>query len=242
MGDGLVGAVYGGDVRGVAGLLEGGARVDAVDEDGRTALYVASVQGEAAIVRLLLAGGADPGRLSADADLPLCAAACGGYAEVVRALLGAGALPDLREEFGFTALTWAVRWGHGETVEVLLDGGADPDLPGPDGVPPLVAAARRGAPASVRALLAHGARDITAALAEARTWRNRDVEAELRAGLAETYGRDQETRTTRARHDDGTETITVDVLRNGTPSAGNSQENGHAAIVALLEAAASGTD
>ncbi|MFJ6567136.1 ankyrin repeat domain-containing protein [Streptomyces sp. NPDC091292] len=240
MGDQLVEAVYQGDERGLARVLESGVEVDSAGDDGLTALYVASVQGEAALVRLLLAAGADPDRLSADADLPLCGAACGGYAEVVRALLGAGARPDLREEHGFTALTWAVRQGHGETVDALLDGGADPDLPGPDGVPPLVAAARRGGPASVRALLAHGARDRAAALAEARDWRDRDVEAELRAGLVEAYGPDKETRTTRTRHADGTETIEVEVLRDGTPAAGNNQENGHAAIVALLETSGTG--
>ncbi|MFD0511109.1 ankyrin repeat domain-containing protein [Streptomyces aureus] len=141
---GLFDAVYGGDEDAVVRALRAGAAADEPDDEGRTALYLASVSDEPGIVRLLLSAGADPDRLSSGTDLPLCGAACGGHTEVVRALLAADARVDLREEFGFTAMAWALQRGHERVVRALLDGGADPQLPGPGGGLPLVAAARRG--------------------------------------------------------------------------------------------------
>lgn len=225
----------------VVRALRAGARAESSDEEGTTALYLASVQDRVGAVRLLLAAGADPDRASGPgaSDLPLCGAACGGHTEVVEALLSAGARPDLREEFGFTALRWAVGLGHAATVELLLAHGADPLLPGPQGEAMLVLAARRGSPRTVRALLAHGAGTagqepvVALALAEARRIAGLDPERELRRQLEEAYGSGIETVTLRGRRD-GEETMTVEVLRDGVPSAGADQHMGHGEIAALL--------
>ncbi|MEV1047285.1 ankyrin repeat domain-containing protein [Streptomyces sp. NPDC049916] len=230
------------DENAVVRALRAGARAESSDEEGTTALYLATVLDRPGAVRLLLAAGADPDRASGPeaGDLPLCGAACGGHTEVVQALLSAGARPDLREEFGFTALRWAVGLGHAPTVEALLAGGADPLLPGPEGEPMLVLAARRGSARTVRALLAHGAgaipgqADVVArALAEALRLAALDPERELLVRLEEAYGPGLDAV---VRHEgrDGEETVTVELLRDGVPSAGADQHTGHAEIAALL--------
>ncbi|WP_228993194.1 ankyrin repeat domain-containing protein [Streptomyces sp. DH8] len=229
----------------VVRALRAGASAEASDEEGTTALYLASVQDLPGTVRLLLAAGADPDRASGPeaGDLPLCGAACGGHTEVVRALLSAGARPDLREQFGFTALRWAVGLGHASTVEALLAGGADPLLPGPQGEAMLVLGAQRGSARTVRALLAHGAGArgqeavVALALTEARRIAALDAERELRRRLEEGYGSGIET-VTRRELRDGEETIAVEVVRDGAPMAGVDQHTGHGEVAALLEEAA----
>ncbi|MFD3982356.1 ankyrin repeat domain-containing protein [Streptomyces griseus] len=229
------------DENAVVRALRSGASAESSDEEGTTALYLASVQDRLEAVRLLLAAGADPNRASGPeaSDLPLCGAACGGHTEVVEALLSAGARPDLREEFGFTALRWAVGLGHAGTVEVLLSRGADPLLPGPQGESMLVLAAQRGSRRTVRALLAHGAgaagqeSAVALALAEARRIASLDPEQELRRRLEESYGSDIETVTLHDRRD-GEETMAVELLRDGVPAAGTDQHTGHGEIAVLL--------
>ncbi|MEU2574464.1 ankyrin repeat domain-containing protein [Streptomyces anulatus] len=229
------------DENAVVRALRSGAPAESSDEEGTTALYLASVQDLLGAVRLLLVAGADPNRASGPgaSDLPLCGAACGGHTEVVEALLSAGARPDLREEFGFTALRWAVGLGQARTVEALLAHGADPLLPGPQGEAMLVLAAQRGSLRTVRALLAHGAGAagqepvVALALAEARRIAALDPERELRRRLEESYGSGIETVTLHD-HRDGEETIAVELLRDGVPSAGTDQHTGHGEIAVLL--------
>ncbi|MEU3598052.1 ankyrin repeat domain-containing protein [Streptomyces sp. NPDC006798] len=233
----LITAVYEGDRAAIARLLAAGASPEAADEDGGTALYLAAVlDGDEESVRLLLAAGADPERPSEDGDSPLCGAAVHGRTGVVRALLTAGARPDAPEPDGFTAMTWAVREGHAETVRALLEHGADPALPSRHGELPLVGAAVRGSAATVRILLEHGAPGRDAALTEARTWRERDVAAELRTVLTASYEGPLETVTRLEEGPDGTNVV-VEVVRDGIPRAGASRGTGHAEIVALLETA-----
>lgn len=122
----LVGAARAGDVPALRRLLRAGARVDAPDRYGTTALYAACVQGAAPAVRALLDAGASPSLESGSGDegTPLCAAACWGYADVVAELLRYGADPAQREDggHGLSPLAWADRCGH-EHVAELLGGG-----------------------------------------------------------------------------------------------------------------------
>lgn len=225
------------DENAVVRALRAGASAESSDEEGTTALYLASVQELPGTVRLLLAAGADPNRASGPgaSDLPLCGAACGGHAEVVEALLSAGAEPDLSEEFGFTALRWAAGLGHARVAETLLVHGADPSLPGPQGEVPLVVAARRGSVHTVRALLRHGARGLSLALDEARHMLTVDVEQELRNGLRRLYGDEGHGNTVRRVPVDGGVTVTVQLLREGEPFASQDLQTGHGAIATLLE-------
>ncbi|MEU9604212.1 ankyrin repeat domain-containing protein [Streptomyces sp. NPDC048057] len=238
----LFAAVHEGDADAVVRALRSGVPADATDEDDQTALYVAALHNDLDVVRLLLAAGADPERPSGDdgGDLPLCGAAVGGHAQVCRALLAAGARPDTAESMGFRALTWAVQQGYATTARVLLEAGADPDLPGPGGEPPLVVAARRGSPRTVRALLDHGAAahraTLTAALAEARPWLERDVAQEVRTTLLDTWD-DVSGTVTRRITEEGGVTVVVEVLRDGRTVGGRESQTGHPAVVTLLESA-----
>lgn len=225
------------DENAVVRALRAGASAESSDEEGTTALYLASVQDLPGAVRLLLAAGADPDRASGPeaGDLPLCGAACGGHTEVAEALLSAGADPDLSEEFGFTALRWAAGLGHARVAETLLAQGADPDLPGPQGEVPLVVAARRGSAHTVRALLLRGARGHSPALEEARRMLTLDVEQELRAALRRAYGDEGHASAVRRARVDGGVTVTVELLRGGEPFASQDLQTGHGAIATLLE-------
>ncbi|MFI6649586.1 ankyrin repeat domain-containing protein [Streptomyces sp. NPDC050529] len=240
-GPSLFDALYEGE-NAVVRLLRAGVPAESVDEDGASALYLAAVSDRPGVVRLLLAAGADPDRACGpeSGDLPLCGAACGGHTEVVETLLAAGARPDLREQFGFTALRWAVGLGHARTAEVLLAYGADACLPGPEGESPLLLAARRGSLPTVRVLLRHGAGAaegaVEEALGEARRMLDTDLEQEMRAGLRELYGDGDAYEVVVDRTVvDGGETLTVELVRDGRPSAGRDQQTGHGAIATVLE-------
>ncbi|WP_415950995.1 ankyrin repeat domain-containing protein [Streptomyces sp. KLOTTS4A1] len=229
----LFAAVFDGDETTALRLLRSGADPDAADEDGATLLYLAAMTNRPGLVRLLLAAGADPARLSSGADLPLCGAACAGHHEAVRALLAAGAAPDQAEEGGFTALAWAVQLGHADTAGALLAAGADPERPGPDGVTPLVSAVRRGSLGCVKALLAQGARPTQEALSEAWRWLAADVEAVLRAEVAERAGPGE--LFVRRVPEYGGITVCVEVLRADGGGFGREQQTGHGAIATILE-------
>lgn len=240
--DELFTAIYEGEENTVARLLRAGVSAHAVDEDGETALHLAAVEDRSGIVRLLLAAGAEPNRGSGPdrRELPLCAAAAWGHTETVAALLSAGAEPDAREEFGSTALLWAAGNGHATTADALLSHGADATLTSGRGESPLVLAARGGSPATVRVLLEHGAGETErrAALAEARKWLDLDIAEELGAGLRRTYGEGHEVVTRQLMSEDGTATVTVELLRDGEPFAGQERQTGHRSIMALLEGGA----
>ncbi|MFJ2413825.1 ankyrin repeat domain-containing protein [Streptomyces brevispora] len=237
----LFDALYEGDDA-VVRLLRAGVPAESSDENGASALYLAAVSDRPGVVRLLLAAGADPDRACGpeSGDLPICGAACGGHTEVVEALLAAGARPDLPEQFGFTALRWAVGLGHAQTAWTLLAHGADPCLPGPEGESPLVLATRRGSLETVRALLRHGAGATRGALEEALDEALRvldvDLEQEMRGGLRDAYG-DTDAHQVSVRRDvvDGGETLTVELVRDGEPFAGQDRQTGHGAIATLLE-------
>jgi hypothetical protein len=81
----------------VKNLIDGGADIDGVDENGRPTaepLCVAATHGQVEIVKLLLASGANPNvpdSLDCNESRPLCIAAWAGKLEVVKVLLEAGA-------------------------------------------------------------------------------------------------------------------------------------------------------
>ncbi|KAJ1830315.1 hypothetical protein LPJ63_005010 [Coemansia sp. RSA 2711] len=82
-----------GDADSVLRMLRDGARVDAADESGRTALHVASAAGNAQTVRLLVHMGAPVDAADFRGNTPLMLAATGARTEVVMLLLEAGADP-----------------------------------------------------------------------------------------------------------------------------------------------------
>ena len=103
-------------------LLRGGARVDAKNGFGDTAIMVAALNGNLVVVKKLFARGAE---INPRGWTPLSYAATNGQAEVVRYLLEIGANVNAPSANGTTPLMMAVRGGHAETVELLLSKGAD---------------------------------------------------------------------------------------------------------------------
>lgn len=90
----LTAAAAAGDAAAVSALLAAGAKPDASDADGATALHWAADAGTVAAVRALLAGGAAVDAVDGDGATPLMYAALRGHADAATALLDAGADPD----------------------------------------------------------------------------------------------------------------------------------------------------
>lgn len=107
----------------LAALLAHGVNIDAMDDDGNTALSNASWRGHARAVRLLLESGADVNAQSTDGGwTALMGAAENTYGDVVELLLAHKARLDLVNEDGDTALDLALA-----QLDVAL--WEDPDVP-----------------------------------------------------------------------------------------------------------------
>jgi uncharacterized protein len=100
-------------------LLNRGADVSLIDNDGDTALHGAAEMGNVEIARMLLAKSANVNAKNKVGGTPLMWAAVYGHDEVVRELLKQGADPSLKDEDGITALQWAVKNNRTEVVKLL---------------------------------------------------------------------------------------------------------------------------
>jgi ankyrin repeat protein len=118
-------------------LIDRGAKVDAKDRKGQTALMWAAADGHSEVVQALLQAGADPRARLKSGFTPLLFAAREGRAEAVEVLLKAGA--DVADAItadhrgrgapknGTGALLLAVENGHFELALRLVKAGADPN-------------------------------------------------------------------------------------------------------------------
>ena len=138
-------------------LAQGDCDVNVVDDNDRTALFVAASCGDVATVKLLLALGADPQRAQINGVTPLLAALNSEHVDVVAALLAAGAAPNTEDAYGRRPLTVAADCGDVTLVNLLLDAGADVNGADGGGRTALLAAAADKNVAVVRTLLAAGA-------------------------------------------------------------------------------------
>jgi ankyrin repeat protein len=135
-------------------------KIDEVDMQGRTPLWIASANGRLPVVKVLLDYGADPNKARNDDGflLPLYVASWKGYNLVVEALLEKGADPNkARTGDGRTPLYRASEKGYLDIVEALLNHGAAVNVRDRWGETPLIAATDRGHHPVVEALLQHGA-------------------------------------------------------------------------------------
>ncbi|CAB3242342.1 unnamed protein product [Arctia plantaginis] len=132
--------------------------IDDKDENGTTALMLASENGRAAAARLLLGAGADSNAADTDGWTPLAFASRGGHLAIARDLLDAGAKVDSRDCGGWSPLLWASYKGHEEVVTLLLEKGADVHAHGHYNINSLVWAAGRKHSVVVQRLLLAGAR------------------------------------------------------------------------------------
>ncbi|MCA9074379.1 MAG: ankyrin repeat domain-containing protein [Planctomycetaceae bacterium] len=112
-------------------LMTMGHRVDALDKQGRTPLFLAAVFGKGKSVKPLLDAGADANLPGPDGRTPLIAATfptkCGANESMIHELLEAGADPSITESTNekYSPLHHAV-WGNSlVVVEDLIAHGAD---------------------------------------------------------------------------------------------------------------------
>lgn len=118
-----------GDLGQIKLLTESGANVNDTDNRGRTALYVAALNGKLNIVDYLLNHDADPNKGASwkGNQRPIHVAAKYGYVEIIQDLLHHGAKIDANDSAKETALHIAAWYGRSAAVKFLLDEGANPN-------------------------------------------------------------------------------------------------------------------
>lgn len=139
-------------------LLAHGAKVDARDEDGTTALEEAIRRGYYDSLCALVNSGADlQSKTRFEGMTPLLFAAAFGKTRIVRFLITRGADVYARDDFGATAFMRAAFTGNVETLILLRPTIEDIDDVSSQGESALIYAASAGNLATVRFLLEHGA-------------------------------------------------------------------------------------
>ena len=108
------------DVDSVKRLLRDGARVQARDAQGRTALMASTYRNHVEVARVLIEAGSDVNAQDAMQNSPLLLAGASGYLDILRMTLAAHPDFTVYNRFGGTALIPACERGHVEVVEALL--------------------------------------------------------------------------------------------------------------------------
>jgi ankyrin repeat protein len=123
----VIAAAERGELVVVKKLLAGGARIDARDQRGRSALLAATHRNRVEVARLLIQEGADVNAKDFVQDSPYLYAAAEGRIEILRMTLAAGA--DLKDtnRYRGTGLIPAAHHGHVEAVKLLLATAIDKD-------------------------------------------------------------------------------------------------------------------
>ena len=113
-------------------LIDRGFDVNTHNNDAESPLFLASLNGDPAIVKLLLEHGAVPNEHEYDNNHPLHMATSGGYEAVVKLLLehgsGAETNPNARDYFESTAIYDAVVSDQLPCLKLLLQHGGNPNL------------------------------------------------------------------------------------------------------------------
>jgi len=111
-------------------LIAAGANVKVTTrEGGITPLFMASTNGDAAVIGALLKAGAEAGSKKANGTTALMLASASGSADAVKLLLDHGAGVNAKEAVhGQTALMFAAALNRDEVVRLLLANGADPNV------------------------------------------------------------------------------------------------------------------
>jgi ankyrin repeat protein len=149
-------------------LLGAGADVQVTNRIGVRPLYLAAVNGNAAIIGRLLDAGDDANAvLTGEAETVLMLTSYTGNADAVKLLIERGADVNAQQIRGQTALMWAAAEGHSAVIKQLLASGADtslssaastkPERRPAGGMTALLFASRQGKLEAARALVEGGA-------------------------------------------------------------------------------------
>lgn len=112
----------------IPALIQAGADVGALNEEGYSPLILSCYHGQAEAAQLLLAHGAPVDQADgARGNTALMGAAFKGLGDIAQLLLAAGAEPDAANHAGQTALMFAALFARSGIVDELVARGADPD-------------------------------------------------------------------------------------------------------------------
>jgi len=127
-------AAFTGDKKKITEVIKEGVNINALDEEGRTALMYASFNGFTDILELLIKNGAEVDIADYSGRTALLFASSGPFPETVKLLLDHKADPNVADNVErFTALMYAAAEGHMDVVKILLEHKADPALKDKDG-------------------------------------------------------------------------------------------------------------
>ncbi|MGH8698862.1 MAG: ankyrin repeat domain-containing protein, partial [Burkholderiales bacterium] len=125
---GLLAAAARGDAAEIERLVARGAKVDARDGYGRTALHVVAYGGHADAMRALVKAGANPNALEHDRyDIVTIAAVADDLPTLKVALALGASAKNVTSRYDGTALIAAAHLGHAEVVAELIRAGAPLD-------------------------------------------------------------------------------------------------------------------
>lgn len=110
-----------GDASTVNLLIAQNADVNAPDEQGRTALFLASSEGKTDVVRSLIDAGADTDATTQDGQTPLMAAAIKGNKETIEVLIEHDANVRMKSGAGATAHDLAIQFKHDSVARLIAD-------------------------------------------------------------------------------------------------------------------------
>lgn len=102
-------------------FIKAGMDVNAQDEDGSSALMIASERGEREIAELLIKSGTDVNMKNVDGYTALMYAAYKGNLQIAELLIKNKADVNARDKDGWTALMYASVQGKGEIVTLLKE-------------------------------------------------------------------------------------------------------------------------
>jgi ankyrin repeat protein len=157
--DDLLKAASNGEIEKVRSLLNKGAKVNAKDKDGVTALMWASEKGQTEIVNILLSKGAEVNARENNSGMTaLMVAAAEGHTAIVEALLAKGADVNAKDyNLGATPLMGAAEYGYLNIIRTLIAKGADVNAKDKKNRTALMMASANGHTSTVQAILLAGA-------------------------------------------------------------------------------------
>ncbi|WP_107850604.1 ankyrin repeat domain-containing protein [Oceanimonas marisflavi] len=120
-------AAINGDAPRISTLLDAGAKLESRDDNGRTALMLATRHHRVEAARVLIEAGADVNAKDDIHDSPYLYAGASGYNDILELTLAHGADLASTNRYGGTALIPAAERGHVETVNMLIAAGVNVD-------------------------------------------------------------------------------------------------------------------
>ncbi len=138
-------------------LLNSGAKINTISDEGLTPLMYAVSGGHFTTVKILTLNGANVNLKAYDRSSPIITASKNGFTDIAEELIRAGASPNDRDASGVTPLMYAAAYNYFVLCDLLLYYGADPNLSDRKLTTPLMAAIYAGNYGIVKNLIENAA-------------------------------------------------------------------------------------